>query len=144
MSDKPLVSIIIPCYKQAEYMAETIDSALAQTYRPIEVVVVNDGSPDGTEKVARGYGDRIVYLHRENGGLSAARNTGIARAIGFYFKFLDSDDQLHPEQVARQVEALAGREDCASLTAVRLYRDGHPEEYLDHVPRAANLLPDLF
>ncbi len=144
MSEKPLVSLIIPCYKQAEYLAETLDSALAQTYAPIEVIVVNDGSPDNTEPVATGYGDRIVYVRRENGGLSAARNTGIARATGYYLKFLDADDQLHPEQIARQVEALAGREDCASLTAVRLYRDGHPEEYLDHIPRATNLLPDLF
>src|SRR5437660_6526968 len=108
MNDKPLVSIIIPCYNQAQYLAETIDSALAQTYRPIQVLVVNDGSPDDTEKVARAYGDRIDYIYRENGGLSAARNTGIARATGFYLKFLDSDDQLHPEQIARQMDALAG------------------------------------
>jgi hypothetical protein len=59
-------------------------------------------------------------------------------------KFLDSDDQLHSEQIAWQVEALAGREDCASLTGVRLYRDGHPAEFQDHIPRATNLLPDLF
>ena len=71
MSDKPLVSVVIPCYKQAAYMGEAIDSALAQTYAPLEVVVVNDGSPDDTEKVALGYGDRIVYVHRPNGGLSA-------------------------------------------------------------------------
>ena len=110
----------------------------------LEVIVVNDGSPDDTEKVAHGYGDRIVYIHRPNGGLSAARNTGIARARGRYFKFLDSDDYLHPEQIEWQMEALAGREDCASLTATRLFRDGKPEEYLDHVPQATALLPDLF
>jgi glycosyltransferase involved in cell wall biosynthesis len=144
MTETPLVSIIIPCYKQAEYLAETIDSALSQTYRPIEVLVVNDGSPDNTEQVARSYGDRVVYIYRENGGLSAARNTAIAQARGFYMKFLDSDDQLHAEQIAWQVEAMAGREDCASLTGVRLYRDGYPEQSQDHVPRANNLLPDLF
>src|SRR5437868_12767968 len=108
MSEAPLVSIIIPCYNQAEFLSEAIDSALAQTYRPIEVLVVNDGSPDETEKVARSYGERIEYISRDNGGLSAARNTGIARARGCYLKFLDSDDQLHPAQIARQVEALAG------------------------------------
>jgi glycosyltransferase involved in cell wall biosynthesis len=144
MHEKPLVSIIIPCYKQAEYLPAAIDSALVQTYSPIEVIVVNDGSPDDTEKVALGYGDRIIYVYRLNGGLSAARNTGIARAGGRYLKFLDSDDHLHPEQIAWQVEALAGREDCVSLTATRLYRDGKPEEFLDHVPEAAALLPDLF
>jgi glycosyltransferase involved in cell wall biosynthesis len=144
MSDRPLVSIIIPCYKQAQYLAETIDSALAQTYSPLEILVVNDGSPDHTEQVARSYGDKIVYIYRENGGLSAARNTAIARARGKYLKFLDSDDQLHPEQIARQLQALAGREDCVSLTATRLYRDGKPEEFLDHIPQATALLPDLF
>src|SRR5262249_41538424 len=136
MSDKPLVSVIIPCYKQAGYLPEAIDSALAQTYSPLEVIVVNDGSPDDTERVAKGYGDRIVYVHRPNGGLSAARNTGIARARGLYLKFLDSDDYLHPEQIAWQMEALAGRDDCATLTATRLFRDGRPEEHLDHVPQA--------
>lgn len=144
MSDKPLVSVVIPCYKQAEYLPAAVDSVLAQTYSPVEVVVVNDGSPDDTEKVALGYGDRIVYIHRPNGGLSAARNAAIARASGRYLKFLDSDDYLHPEQIEWQVEALAGREDCASLTATRLFRDGKPEEHLDHVPQAAALLPDLF
>src|SRR5271156_5408452 len=108
MSDSPLVSIIIPCYKQAEYLAETIDSALVQTYRPIEILVVNDGSPDNTEQVVRSYGDRVVYIYRDNGGLSAARNTAISRARGFYMKFLDSDDQLHPQQTPWQVEAITG------------------------------------
>ncbi len=71
MSDRPLVSVVIPCYKQAQYLPEAIDSALAQTYPAVEVIVVNDGSPDDTEEVARGYGDRIVYIHKPNGGLSA-------------------------------------------------------------------------
>jgi glycosyltransferase involved in cell wall biosynthesis len=143
MSEKPLVSIIIPCYKQAEYLAAAIDSALAQTYAPVEVLVVNDGSPDDTDKVARGYGERIVYVERPNGGLSAARNTGIARARGRYLKFLDADDYLHPEQLAWQMEQLAGREDAVALTATRLFRDGRPEEFLDHIPQATTLLPDL-
>ncbi|HTU22596.1 MAG TPA: glycosyltransferase [Gemmataceae bacterium] len=144
MNDQPLASIIIPCYKQAEYLPTAVDSALAQTYAPIEVLVVNDGSPDDTERVALSYRDRIVYVARPNGGLSAARNTGIARARGRYLKFLDSDDHLHPEQIAWQMETLAGREDSVTLTATRLYRDGRPEEYLDHVPQATALLPDLF
>jgi glycosyltransferase involved in cell wall biosynthesis len=144
MSDQPLVSIIIPCYKQAEYLAAAVDSALAQTYLPIEIIVVNDGSPDDTEKVALGYGDKIIYLTRPNGGVAASRNTGTARARGRYLKFLDADDHLHPEQIAWQMEALAGREDFLSLTTVRLYRDGRPDQYIDHVPKATALLPDLF
>lgn len=144
MSDRPLVSVIIPCYKQAQYLPAAVDSALAQTYAPIEIIVVNDGSPDDTEKVALGYGDRIVYVRRLNGGPSATRNTGIARARGRYLKFLDADDHLHLEQIAWQMEAIGGRDDAASLTGVRLYRDGRPDEYLDHIPRATAMLPDLF
>jgi glycosyltransferase involved in cell wall biosynthesis len=144
MSGPPLVSVIIPCYRQARYLPEAIDSALGQTHPAVEVLVVNDGSDDHTEAVARGYGDRVRYLWRPNGGVSAARNTGIAQARGAYLKFLDADDYLHPEQIARQVEMAGGREDVVSFTGVRLFRDGRPDEYLDHVPEAAALLPDLF
>jgi glycosyltransferase involved in cell wall biosynthesis len=144
MPDHPLVSVVIPCYKQAQYLPEAVDSVLAQTYPAIECIVVNDGSPDDTEAVARSYGDRIRYVARPNGGISAARNSGIAVSRGAYLKFLDSDDHLHPEQIAHQMEAIGGRDDVVSFTAVRLYRDGHPEQFSDHIPKATALLPDLF
>ena len=80
----PLVSVIIPCYRQAQYLREAVDSVLAQTYSPVEVIVVNDGSDDNTEEVAKSYGDRIRYVYRDNGGLSAARNTGLEHAHGEY------------------------------------------------------------
>jgi glycosyltransferase involved in cell wall biosynthesis len=144
MSGHPLVSVVVPCFKQAQYLPEAVDSVLAQTYPAIECIVVNDGSPDDTEAVARRYGERIRYVARPNGGISAARNSGIAVADGAYLKFLDSDDHLHPEQIARQMEAVGGREDVVSFTAVRLYRDGHPEQFVDHIPKATALLPDLF
>lgn len=140
----PLVSVIIPCYRQAHYLPEALDSALNQSHPNCEILVVNDGSPDDTEAVAQRYGDRIHYIYRPNGGLSAARNTGIAHARGVYLKYLDADDHLHPDQIAWQVEALGGRTDRVSLTTVRLYRDGEPEQYIDHVPSAKALLPDLF
>jgi glycosyltransferase involved in cell wall biosynthesis len=140
----PLVSVIIPCYQQARYLPEAVDSILNQTYPHVECIVVNDGSPDDTEAVARSYGSRLRYLARPNGGVAAARNSGLAVARGAYLKFLDADDSLHVEQLARQVEALGGRDDAVSFTAVRLYRDGHPDQYLDHIPRAQALLPDLF
>jgi glycosyltransferase involved in cell wall biosynthesis len=137
---KPLVSIIIPCYRQAQFLRTAIDSALAQSYPHIEVIVVNDGSDDNTEEVAKSYGDRIRYIWRPNGGLSAARNTAIAHAKGEYFKFLDSDDHLGPDQIAWHMEALEGRPDALSMTGVRLYRDGKPEESEDHTPTYDNLL----
>jgi glycosyltransferase involved in cell wall biosynthesis len=144
MSDTPLVSVIIPCYRQARYLPEAIDSVLGQSYPAVEAVVVNDGSDDDTEAVARRYGDRVRYAWRPNGGISAARNWGIAHARGAYLKFLDADDYLHPDQVAWQVAAAGGRDDVVSFTGVRLFRDGSPGEYLDHIPRATALLPDLF
>jgi glycosyltransferase involved in cell wall biosynthesis len=138
-----LVSVIIPCYRQAQFLRTAIDSVLMQTYPHIEIIVVNDGSDDDTEAVAKSYGVKVQYLHRQNGGLSAARNTGIAQARGTYFKFLDADDHIHPEQIAWHVESLAGRTDRVSLTGVRLYRDGMPEQYEDHAPTHRHLLPFL-
>jgi glycosyltransferase involved in cell wall biosynthesis len=144
LNHTPLVSVIIPCYRQARYLPEAIDSVLGQSHAAVEAVVVNDGSDDDTEAVARRYGERVRYVWRPNGGISAARNTGIQHAQGAYLKFLDADDYLHPEQIARQIEAISGSDNFVSFTGVRLFRDGHPEEYLDHVPPATALLPDLF
>ena len=140
----PVVSIVIPCYNQAEFLPEAIDSVLAQTYRPIEVLVVDDGSSDNTAEVAQRYGDRIRYIHRANGGISAARNTGIAHVRGDFVKFLDSDDHIHPETVAWQMEALGCSDKRVSMTGVRLYRHGQPDQHVDHVVRVKTLLPNLF
>ncbi len=102
----PRVSIIIPCYGQAQYLSDAIDSALSQTYPNIEVIVVNDGSPDNTEGIARPYGDRIIYLEQENRGLATARNTGIAKSSGQWLQFLDADDLIHEKKVEWQLEDL--------------------------------------
>lgn len=139
-TEQHLVSVIVPCYRQAQFLATAIDSVLAQTYPAIEILVINDGSDDDTEQVAVGYGERIRYFHRANGGVSAARNTGISAARGRYLKFLDADDHLHPEQIAWQVAALAGRDDCVAVTSVRMYRDDEPSQHEDHVPSGEDLL----
>jgi glycosyltransferase involved in cell wall biosynthesis len=144
MSTNPLVSVIIPCFRQARYLPEAIESVLGQSHAAVEAIVVNDGSDDDTEAVARRYGERIRYVWRPNGGISAARNTGIQHARGSYLKFLDADDYLLPDQIAWQLEDVGDSDNVVSFTGVRLFRDGHPEEYLDHVPSASALLPDLF
>jgi len=102
----PCVSIIIPCYKQAQFLAEAIDSALAQTYPHVEVVVVNDGSPDNTADVCKRYGNRIRYVEQENKGVSEARNAGIRAAIGEYILPLDADDKIDPSFLAETVPVL--------------------------------------
>lgn len=90
----PNVSVIIPAYRAAAYIGEAIDSVLAQAPSDIEIIVVNDGSPDtdALERVLEPYGNRIVYLRQENGGVSSARNTGIRAARGEWLAFLDADD----------------------------------------------------
>jgi glycosyltransferase involved in cell wall biosynthesis len=137
------VSIIIPCFRQGRYLAEAIESCLNQTYRSVEVVVVNDGSDDNTDEVARGFHNAIKYIRKENGGVSTARNAGIAVANGAYMKFLDADDHLHPEQVARQMDALGGRADRVSLTGLRAYQEDNPNNNWDILPTFRSLVPDM-
>ena len=117
----PLVSIIIPCYRQGHFLGATVDSALAQSHRAVEVIVVNDGSDDRTDEVARGYGHRIKYVSQPNQGLAAARNTGIRASAGAYLLFLDSDDLLHPDAVAWQVEAAGGRDNVLCAMGYRRF-----------------------
>lgn len=109
----PKVSIIIPVYNGANYLNESIDSALAQTYDNLEVLVINDGSCDNgaTEAIALSYGDRIRYFKKENGGVSSALNCGIANMTGEYFSWLSHDDRYEPDKVANSVAYLARFED---------------------------------
>ena len=109
----PKVSIIIPCYRQGHFLKDSIESALRQTYRSIEVVVINDGSDDNTGEVAAEFGDGVLYVRKANGGLSSARNAGLALASGEFVLFLDSDDLLAPTAVADLVRALPGPDGLA-------------------------------
>jgi glycosyltransferase involved in cell wall biosynthesis len=104
----PKVSVIIPAYNNAEYLGETIQSVLDQTYTNFEVIVVNDASPDHTPEVVAQFDDpRVRYIvHEENRGLSAARNTGIRAADGELIALLDGDDLFHPEKLRMHVEFL--------------------------------------
>jgi glycosyltransferase involved in cell wall biosynthesis len=113
----PLTSIVIPCFNHARFLPEAIESALAQTTGPLDVVVVNDGSTDDTSAVARGYA-AVRLVEQPNRGLSAARNAGLAAARGTYVVFLDADDRLLPEAVAIGV-ARAERDPSVALVAGR-------------------------
>lgn len=104
----PDVSVIIPVYRGAQYIAQALMSVFAQRFAAYEIIVVNDGSPE-TEQVEREllpYGHRITYIKQENGGPSAARNAGILQAKGEYVAFLDCDDAWHPSYLAEQLAIL--------------------------------------
>lgn len=95
-----LVSIIIPVYNVEKYLAQCLDSVCSQTYRKIEIIIVNDGSTDGSDKIIERYAKldrRIIVIHKKNGGLSEARNYGLDCATGKYVMFVDSDDFIAPE-----------------------------------------------
>ena len=104
----PKVSIIIPAYNAANYLSSAIDSALAQTYKNIEIIIVNDGSKDSgaTAKVAQSYGNKIRYFEKENGGSSSALNYGIKNMTGEWFSWLSHDDLYYPNKVQVEIDYL--------------------------------------
>nr|VFJ66050.1 MAG: Glycosyl transferase family 2 [Candidatus Kentron sp. FM]VFJ66532.1 MAG: Glycosyl transferase family 2 [Candidatus Kentron sp. FM] len=103
IGQQPLVSIIIPCWNAEAFIGEAIESALAQTYPNVEVIVIDDGSTDGSLDVIRSYGERIRWVTGENRGGGAARNRGIELARGELVQFLDADDALSPNKLTLQV-----------------------------------------
>lgn len=102
----PLVSVIIPAFNRAHSLARSIESVLQQTHVPIELIVVDDGSTDGTAAVMDSYGDRIRSVRQENSGPSSARNTGVNHAKGEIIAFLDSDDTWERQKIERQVKLM--------------------------------------
>jgi glycosyltransferase involved in cell wall biosynthesis len=109
MSEAPTVSIILPTYNRAALLPRAVATALDQTYRDFELIIVDDGCVDDTGAVVRTFVDpRIVYLRRPHRGAAAAENAGLAIARGRFVAFLDDDDEWHPEKLTRQVSAFAG------------------------------------
>ncbi len=102
----PRISVIIPAYNAEAYLAEAIESVLRQGHPDLEVLVVNDGSTDRTADILAGFGDRITVVTQENGGLSNARNVGIAHATGDVIGFLDADDVWPDDHVSAQLPFL--------------------------------------
>ncbi len=130
---RPVVSVVVPCYNQAQYLPDAVDSVAAQTYRDFEIIIVDDGSPDDTAEVARQLAARhadcqITIINQPNGGLAAARNAGIRLARGKYILPLDCDDKISPDHLAKTVGFLEAnpqvrivgtfREDFGAATGV--------------------------
>ncbi len=128
--NEPLVSVIIPTYNRAGFVVRAIESAFAQAYRNIEIIVVDDGSTDDTASVLSSYGDKIRYLYQNNSGVSSARNAGILRAQGVWLAFLDSDDEWHPYYLKRQIEHASNSQSVMQMTNGRFIRqDGSSDSY---------------
>lgn len=121
----PTVSIISPCYNQEKYLADTIDSVLAQTYQNWEMIIVDDGSTDDSATIAQSYANkdnRIKYFYQRNAGPSAARNKGVCKSKGKYLFFLDGDDIIDPIYLRIGVEHMENDASCACFfTAVQYF-----------------------
>ena len=120
--ETPLVSVVIPVYNGQEYVAQAIQSVLAQTWPRVELIVVNDGSTDRSAEVIRQYQDRLILLEQENRGVAAARNAGMQRATGELVALLDQDDWWQPEKLARQIPLMLANPKVGLVhTAVQHY-----------------------
>lgn len=131
MERKTLISVIVPVYKVEKYLSQCVDSILNQTYRNLELILVDDGSPDGCGKLCDAYAEkdgRVRVVHKKNGGLSDARNAGINAASGDYLSFIDGDDWIEPDTYAAMLAAAekysaalvcAGRYDEDEETGIR-------------------------
>ena len=106
---QPLISCIVPVFNGVRYLAEALESILNQTYRPLEIIVVDDGSTDQTPAVIRRYSDRIRSIHQDNAGPAKARNRGLGESGGDFVAFLDADDLWHPEKLERQAARFRAR-----------------------------------
>ncbi len=137
----PMVSVIIPTHNRADFLTEAIDSVLAQTWRDFEILVVDDGSTDGTRDVIGEYGDRIRYFHKPHRGPSSARNLGASKAHGNFLAFLDSDDIWEPDKLDIQMNFALSHPDI-KLISCGGYVLGNPRRRKSEIGR--DLSGDLF
>lgn len=106
MNYNPLVTIVIPVYNGANFVAQAIESALNQTYNNLEILVINDGSPDNSEEIIMPYTDRVTYIKKENGGVSTVLNIAIEKMNGKWLSWLSHDDLYMPEKISKQIMKL--------------------------------------
>ena len=128
----PVVSVVLPVYNGERFIAHALNSVFAQDYENLDVVVVDDGSTDGTAAVLARYGERIRVVTQENGGPAVARNTGLAHSRGEVLAFIDADDLWHPRKLELQLEELAAAPEVeVSICHVRNFWNGDPREESD-------------
>lgn len=141
----PLVSIIVPCYNQAQFLPEALQSVWEQTYENWECIIVNDGSPDNTHEVAQEWlakDKRFSYFKIKNGGVSKARNIGLSRSKGCYIQFLDADDTLESQKIDLQVSFLENERqvDIVYSSSRYFYANNSKELFAIHY---TNIVPTI-
>lgn len=119
----PLISVIIPNYNYAEFVDEAIESVLSQTYKKIEIIVVDDGSTDNSMDILSSYSSEITLVSQSNSGVSSARNAGLAKATGEYVCFLDSDDIWFPNKIEIQISHLLNNTMACVYTGIQLFEE---------------------
>src|SRR5262249_41052724 len=134
------VSVVIPAYNGAEFLPAAIDSVLAQTHKPIEIVVVDDGSTDNTREVCESYGQAVKYYHQANDGTmgGGARARGVRQADGQWIALLDQDDRWLPEKIERQLRALENSPEAAAAFTGFQEIDSQGRVFDRSFPRAAS------
>jgi glycosyltransferase involved in cell wall biosynthesis len=122
-ADRQLITVVIGAFNAERYIGEAIESVLGQTYPNVELIVVDDGSTDGTGRVAASYGGEVNCIRQENGGMAASRNRAIPEARGEYLAFLDADDRFPPDKLRLQLECFEAQRELDVVY-------GHVTEFL--------------
>ncbi|MCI8712114.1 MAG: glycosyltransferase [Ruminococcus sp.] len=132
---KPEVSLIIPAYNAEDYIARSIDTALAQSFMNLEIVIVDDGSTDSTSDIIDWYANKypnVLAIHKENGGVAAARNIGIEQADGEYIGFMDNDDMIRPDMIMKLHDSIKKNECDVAITSVCRINNGIYEKFIQY------------
>ena len=138
----PTISVIVPVYNVEPYLRQCVDSILGQTFRDFELILVDDGSPDGCPAICDEYAEkdsRVKVIHKENGGLSSARNAGLDVAAGEYIAFVDSDDWIHPEYLERMLAVIKNIHADMAMCGVEKFWEDKPRA--EQFPLADECLP---
>lgn len=140
--DNPLISVIVPIYKVEEYLERSVESIVNQTYKNLEIILVDDGSPDNCPKMCDDWAkkdNRIKVIHKENGGLSDARNAGLKIAKGKYIAFVDSDDWVEKNYILYLYKAIFDNNADLSACDVRIVPDGEEVTEVERIFHTSNV-----